>query len=57
MAGRVVAATEHLLTRRKYHMAFGDLSMTVLMHSCATGNAERYERCLAQLVFMQSEVL
>ena len=30
-------------------MPFGDLSMTVLMHACATGNRERERQCLQDL--------
>ena len=44
-----VAAATHILRKSRYTMPFGDLSMTVLMHACATGNSERVRQCLESL--------
>mgnify|MGYP006171084339 CR=1 FL=1 len=42
-------AAAHILRKSRYNMPFGDLSMTVLMHACATGNSERVRQCLEGL--------
>ena len=44
-----IAAVSHIIRKSRYTMPFGDLSMTVLMHACATGNSERVRQCLESL--------
>ena len=41
-----VTAATHLVSKKRFRMPFGDIQMTVLMHACATGNAERVRVCL-----------